>query len=313
MWPNFFIVGGIKCGSTFLYQYLGQHEEILMSKIKEPSYFSIYGGIQTETIFSKPKKGFKERELPKKKSSKFIQISQEDHTKLFESRGNEKIFGEATPHYLFDESSPKLIHEKCPDAKILISLRNPIDRCYSWYLSSTRTKVKQKTFEQIIKEYFEKIRSNLKPSTKNTYENILLPSFYYDSVRRYLELFGKDKIKIIIFEECFPNNILNTINEILNFLDIKKIVYDFDMSNTDGYFTPNMKILKLPRNPLISKIGRHIPYDIRMPIYKKIRVKDKIRPKINETERSFLKSVFKSDVMKLEKLLNKKIWDEFNN
>ena len=73
------------------------------------------------------------------------------------------------------------------------------------------------------------------------------------------------------------------------------------------------KLLVHLKNPLISKIGRHIPYDIRMPIYKKIRVKDKIRPKINETERSFLKSVFKSDVMKLEKLLNKKIWDEFNN
>lgn len=312
MWPNFFIVGGIKCGSTSLYQYLGQHEEIFMSKIKEPSYFSIYGGIQTETIFLKPKKGFKEKELPKKESSKFIQISEEDYTKLFESKGNEKIFGEATPHYLFDEKSPELIHEKCPNAKILISLRNPIDRCYAWYLSNTRTKEKPKLFEQLIKQDFEKIKSNLKPSIENTYENILLPSFYYNSVKRYLELFGKDQVKIIIFEECFPNNIVNTIKEILNFLDIKKNIYDFDMSNTDGYFTPNIKILKFLRNPLISKIGGLVPYNIRMPIYRKIREKDRIKPKMNESERLFLKSVFKSDVKKLEELLDRKIWDEFN-
>ena len=312
MWPNFFIVGGIKCGSTSLYQYLGQHNEIFMSKIKEPSYFSIYGGIQTETIFLKPEKGFKEKQLPKKESSKFIQISEEDYVKLFESKGSEKIFGEATPHYLFDEESPYLIHKKCPNAKILISLRNPIDRCYAWYLSNTRTKEKQKSFKELIEEDLKKIKLGFKPSIENTYDNILLPSFYYDSVKKYLELFGEDQVKIIIFEECFPNNIRSTIQEILTFLGIDKTDYDFDMRNTDGYFTPNMKILKILRHPLITKIGEIIPYDVRVSIYRKIREKNRIKPKMQDTERLFLKTIFKEDVKKLEKLLNRKIWNEFD-
>ena len=40
-WPNFFIVGAPKAGTTSLYEYLKGHPEIYMSPIKEPDYFSI--------------------------------------------------------------------------------------------------------------------------------------------------------------------------------------------------------------------------------------------------------------------------------
>ena len=39
-WPNFFIVGAMKCGTTSLYEYLKIVPEIYMSEIKEPHYFS---------------------------------------------------------------------------------------------------------------------------------------------------------------------------------------------------------------------------------------------------------------------------------
>ena len=37
--PDFFIVGALKCGTTSLYEYLRQHPEVFMSRIKEPHFF----------------------------------------------------------------------------------------------------------------------------------------------------------------------------------------------------------------------------------------------------------------------------------
>ena len=149
--PNFFIVGGIKCGSTSLYQYLAQHPDIFMCPVKEPSFFSDYGGIQTKYVFSKIKKGFSEQPLYQKTDKKFQNLSKDEYLLLFDEVEDEKIIGEATPHYLMDESSAEMIYELCPDAKILISLRDPIERIYSWYLSSTRTKNDADSFSKKIR------------------------------------------------------------------------------------------------------------------------------------------------------------------
>ena len=126
--PNFFIVGGIKCGSTSLYQYLAQHPDIFMCPVKEPSFFSDYGGIQTKYVFSKIKKGFSEQPLYQKTEKKFQNLSKDEYLLLFDEVEDEKIIGEATPHYLMDMNSAEMIYGLCPDAKILISLRDPIER-----------------------------------------------------------------------------------------------------------------------------------------------------------------------------------------
>ena len=117
-WPNFFIVGADKAGSSSLYSYLKEIPEIFMSPIKEPNYFSV------KTI---SQNGLLNTIRDKKK-----------YLALFKNVKDEKIFGEASSSYLADPEAPNLIHQVSPRAKILISLRDPAERIFSHYLMSRR-------------------------------------------------------------------------------------------------------------------------------------------------------------------------------
>jgi len=307
--PNFFIVGGIKCGSTSLYQYLAQHPDIFMCPVKEPSFFSDYGGIQTKYVFSKIKKGFSEQPLYQKTDKKFQNLSKDEYLLLFDEVEDEKIIGEATPHYLMDMNSAEMIYGLCPDAKILISLRDPIERIYSWYLSSTRTKNDADSFSKKIRDDFK----NFENVSSNQYKNILRPSFYFEQVEKYLNVFGRKQVKIVTFEEVFLGDIRKGIIDILKFLGLGDEIHEFDLVNTDGYFTPNMKVLNTMRNPLVSRIGSLVPYKMRIKMYRKLREKDKKKPLMKEEDRKFLHNIFSDDVKKTEMLVGRVFpWKNFH-
>ena len=132
-WPNFFIVGVPKGGTTSLHEYLNDVPGIFMSKIKEPYFFS--------PIMIPDKLPFR----PVRDKKKYIA--------LFKNAKDEKIIGESSTLYFFDPEAPNLIHKKIPHARILISLRDPIERLFSHYLLTKKEGFAEKTFhEQIQKE-----------------------------------------------------------------------------------------------------------------------------------------------------------------
>jgi len=115
-WSNFFIVGAPKAGTTSLYQHLKNIPQIFMSPVKEPNFFSITN-------------------IPEDHYLKPI-MNSEKYLSRFNGVLNEKIFGEATTLYLSDPKTPNLILKKSPNAKILISLRDPVERLFSNHLIS---------------------------------------------------------------------------------------------------------------------------------------------------------------------------------
>ena len=120
-WPNFFIVGADKAGTSSLYSYFKEIPEIFMSPIKEPNYFSV------KTM---PQNGLLNTIRDKKK-----------YLALFKNVKNEKILGEASPSYLADPEAANLIHQVSPRSKILISLRDPAERIFSHYLMLKRLQI----------------------------------------------------------------------------------------------------------------------------------------------------------------------------
>ena len=110
-WPNFFIVGAPKAGTTSLHEYLSNIPGIFMSAEKEPNYFSM-------TVISKDDQSAN----PIRDKKKYLE--------LFKNAKDEKIIGESSPNYLSDPEAPNLIHQVSPDAKILISLRDPVEQAF---------------------------------------------------------------------------------------------------------------------------------------------------------------------------------------
>src|SRR5579872_7315495 len=61
------------------------------------------------------------------------------------------ITGEATPYYIFHPLVPKRIFEFAPKIKLIILLRNPVDRAYSHYHHEVNLSVEKLSFEEALK------------------------------------------------------------------------------------------------------------------------------------------------------------------
>ena len=112
--PDFLIIGAQKCGTTALYNYLSQHSQILPAKHKEIHYFD-YRTNHGELWY---RRCFPTRH----------QIGREQkHLNL------PVITGEASPSYLLYPNAAPRAAAFVPDAKLLVLLRNPVDRAWSHY------------------------------------------------------------------------------------------------------------------------------------------------------------------------------------
>jgi len=292
-WPNFFIVGSMKGGTTSLWKYFKTIPGIFMSNYKEPKYFS---PLATQ-------KG-----LPQIKD-------REEYQALFENSENSIAIGEASAIYLKDPESAKLIHEQIHHAKIIISLRDPIERIHSQYLMNIRLRRYRGTFHEFLQNGVKN-----EPKNNDGYEALRF-GIYTDEVKRYLEIFGKNQVKILIFEE-WTKNVKNTIQDLLNFLGIAyEITDDFDDSIKNMYY--EKKILggnlteQIIENEITINVFRKIiPKSGRLWLTNKLIEKKTNTPKpiMESEERGLLKNFYKDDVRNLENLLGRKLpWKNFHD
>ncbi|MBA3731354.1 MAG: sulfotransferase domain-containing protein, partial [Gammaproteobacteria bacterium] len=106
MLPNFLIIGASRCGTTWMANNIKSHPDVFMPPKKELHFFdaSFDKGWDYYASF-----------FPDKKCARY------------------RAIGEATPAYLYMPQVARLIKSRLPDVKMIVSLRNPIDRAYSQY------------------------------------------------------------------------------------------------------------------------------------------------------------------------------------
>jgi hypothetical protein len=205
--PNFLIVGAAKAGTTSLYDYLGQHPDLFFSDVKGSHFFSTT-------------KAFTARNL-------------DAYQDLFARHQGEKAIGETCVSYLFDPTSPARILATLGPVRILISLRNPVERAFSHWQYFYNLGWEDLTFEQALAAEGERFHSE-------TFQRTCpapVPSgyFYYRrglytaQVKRYLETFGTERVKVIIFDEWVQDPV-TTCQDIFGFLEI------------DPTFTPQIEV-----------------------------------------------------------------------
>jgi len=280
IWPNFFIVGAPKAGTTSLYEYLNQVSEIYMSPVKEPRFFA---PVITKYFHAK-------------------QMNEKEYLKLFENIKNEIAIGEASVAYLRDPEAPKLIHNKIPNAKIIIILRDPIERAYSHYLADLRRGSVRISFLDAIDTKIE-----LDDEQKLNRHIILEPGFYAEQVKRYLDTFGPNQVKIIIFEE-FIKDPKKTFEEVLEFLGIEKTIVNTG-KKFNVYGRPRNKISELILgNKTVRKFAKSLlPKNMNLFVIENILNKKTKKPQMGEKENQILSELYYENIIKLEKIINRKL------
>ncbi len=205
--PNFIIIGAMKAATTSLYSYLKQHPDVFMTDVKEHMFFNNFNNKNNYIIKGRQKK----------KITTF-----KEYYQLFDNVKNETAIGEASPAYISDKNAPILIKDYLPNVKIIAILRQPVERAYSNYLHARRAgKEEINNFEKAFNEEGVRIKNNWSPLYY--YKN---NGFYFQQLNRYYNLFPKENICVILFEDLIKNPISTT----------KKI---FHFLNVDTSFTPN--------------------------------------------------------------------------
>ena len=112
---DFLIVGAQKSGTTALYEYLNQHPDVCMARPKELRFFENEDHYRTTPV------------------------AYDQYHAHFHPEHQAQRWGEASPAYMYWNRAPERIHAYKPEIKLVVILRNPIERAYShWNMSRLR-------------------------------------------------------------------------------------------------------------------------------------------------------------------------------
>jgi hypothetical protein len=296
--PNFLVVGAAKCGTSSLHQYLDQHPEIFMSKVKEPRFI-------TSQVNPFPLNGPGDHKVESWYVKKY-----EDYVKLFEGAENYPAVGESSADtlYFYKKSIP-VIKQYLGDPKIIIMLRNPVKRAFSAYQHLVRDLREDLSFEEGLKEEPNRIKNNWELIYHYT-----AVSMYYDSVKAFIGNFTS--VKVILNEDQAkrPQQIAR---ELFRFLDVDpncdintEIKYNISGKPKSQwlhqfFFEGNMA-RKLAQ-PIVRQL---LSQETRKMIAQKIQEKNLTRMTINPDTKKRLQLFFNEDIEKLEGLLKRdlSIW-----
>jgi len=206
--PDFYIIGAAKCGTSSLYDYLLQHPDVQPAFTKEPRYFDKY--------YDRGENWYRVC-FPFKIHKYFL--------KTIFRRGF--ITGEATPRYVDHPHAPKRLKKLTPNAKLIVLLRNPIDRAYSNYNMRAEADTESLSFKDAVKQEkqrtkgeFEKMLKDGNYYSRDYYHySYLHRSIYVDKLKRWMSIFPKEQFLFIQSEEFFKNP-SEVYNKVLQFLEL---------------------------------------------------------------------------------------------
>lgn len=290
--PNFLIVGAAKCGTSSLHNYLNQHPDIFM-----PS-FNINGINVKEPQF-----------LIKNKVKDRIHFGiwlWEEYKSLFEGSEKYKAIGESTVFYLYyyQEAIQEIKNRLGDDVRIIIMLRNPIDRAYSAYQHVSKSIKEQHRFEYALKIEEGRLEKDLTLTPMVMYKGM---GMYYNMVKAYLESF-KD-VHIVLYDD-FSEDTEKAIKKVFKFLRVNENcnIQSNIRYNVGGKIWRNQTIkelfikeskLKSAFQALFSKrVREKIRDTLRKPFIKQT-------PPMKAETRDYLIKYFAQDIKQLSTLINK--------
>jgi hypothetical protein len=229
--PDFFLVGHAKCGTTALYEMLGQQPGIFMPEYKqgagkEPWYFArdnphpqtngerdiSYTGRKSETL--------------------------EDYLKLFAGAREDQLVGEASTSYLWSQSAASRIAAARPDAKIVAILREPSSFLRSLHLQLLQNHHETETDFRAAVELDGPRRESRMIPERSYWPQALI---YSDRVRytaqleRFHHAFAPEQVLVLIYDDFRADNAAS-VERVLDFLGIEdpQPVQEIDSNPTVG-------------------------------------------------------------------------------
>lgn len=221
--PDFLIIGAQRCGTTSLARHLANHPEVFVAAQKEVHFF--------DRQFSNGLDWYRGQ---------------------FAAGASAKVVGEATPEYMYDPEALERLAETVPQARLIVSLRNPVDRAYSEYWF-----VRGRGYESLALDdalAAEPIRLTSSDPIERMRHAYVDRGRYLTQLQRVCRFFPREQLLVLIFEEWMkePADSLRTIQR---FIGVNE---DFVPSNLGRRFGRARTF----RSQRLRKLARALPYPL---------------------------------------------------
>ncbi len=291
MLPNFLGIGPTKTATTWLFACLREHPEVFLPSAKETQFFA---------------------------RRDFTDCLRE-YEQFFEGSERAKAVGEISPRYFASPEAPQRIHRHLPNVKLIVTLRDPVERLESEYWHLRRMNVGIGDQSRVIPETLE--------AALATHEAALIePSLYARHLKRWLALFDRSRVHII-FGDDVRSDPASVVRGVFEFLGV------------DPSFTPpalheeGAAVRKgvSPRSPFFGRVYSAVYSVLVKGVYRPVRrviglkrasaIKDALRarqvmsaifhrkgyPKMSAATRRMLRERFADDVRELEALTGRNL------
>ena len=307
---NLFIVGAAKAGTSSVSKFLSKHNDVYMSPVKEPNYFSRDIKFENIPTYFKNSRNFNKINFDKEgkiisRHQLYINSLSDYHSLFGDFNLEYKYYCDASVSYLYSNLAAKEIFNYNPNSKIIIVLRDPIERAFSHYLMDLR--VGRSTIKSFKQAVYEDMNNNNKLwGFSHLYIELGL---YYEQIKRYINVFPKENILILDFNLLKFSPLLFK-EKLISFLSLSDSSYD------DEVIFAKENSASLPKNSLVrgiiqstslkSFIKKVLPSDLIFK-FKSLGFDNTNLPTLDFHDYNNLSKYFSEDLFKLNRDFNIKI------
>ena len=235
--PNLFVAGVPKAGTTSLFHYLALHPDVFPSSRKEPGFFHPF-------------------------KIKDMDANLDAYKKFFTGHSGQRYAIEATPGYFYGgKETANAINKYSPKSKVIIVLRNPVERVFSFYKY-------KKSLGHIdgnlnFEDYIDESKKQTGPIEKETYDFwAMVGGKYAKLLSEWHEVFG-ERMKVCFFDDMVKDE-PKFIEEICNWLDLDKKQIDDGKTKVQNksmiYRSKGLQRMATPFDHMFSGVWYYLPW-----------------------------------------------------
>lgn len=194
--PDFLGIGTQKGGTTYLHSLLSEHPQAFLAIPKELHFFSLH-----------------------------YQKGLAWYQDFFKSAADDKSCGEITPYYMFHPLALKRIHKHLPDVKLIVLLRDPVERAISQFFHSRRLGLEPLGFKDAFAVEEQRLLGSARKldegciHVSHQQHSYLSRSRYDVQLKQLLNVFPRGQIKVYQSESLF-SDAAPIWNDLLSFLSL---------------------------------------------------------------------------------------------
>ena len=195
--PSFFIVGAPKCGTSALTAYLKRHPDVFLTRMREPMFFG-------SDLCCPPRR----------------RLSLERYLSLYATATTEGRLGDCSTRYFVSTRAAEEILRFEPDARIIVMLRNPVEMIHSLHAQNLYSGEEHlEDFAAALADEPRRLALIAEEDPSPIPEALAYRyvARYAEHVGRYLSVFGRDRVHVIVFEE-FVRDIPTAYRRVLEFI-----------------------------------------------------------------------------------------------